>query len=81
MQQLTNIQDLKTAVTKNGEMVITVKNNNIVIMKMEEYRKKGCEDNEDKIEEKLLKAEKQIREGKTVKAIDVFKDLEAQCGF
>ena len=81
MQQLTNIQDLKTAVTKNGEMVITVKNNNIVIMKMEEYRKKGCEDNEDKIEEKLLKAEKQIREGKTVKAIDVFKELEAQYGF
>ncbi len=78
MQQVTNIQDLKTAITKNGEMVITIENNNIVIMKMEEYRKKICED---KIEEKLLKAEKQIREGKTVKAIDVFKELEAQYGF
>ena len=81
MQQVTNIQDLKTAITKNGEMVITIENNNIVIMKMEEYRKKACEGNEDKIEEKLLKAEKQIREGKTVKAIDVFKELEAQYGF
>ena len=81
MQQVTNIQDLKTAITKNGEMVITIENNNIVIMKMEEYRKKVCVDNEDKIEEKLLKAEKQIREGKTVKAIDVFKELEAQYGF
>ncbi len=81
MQQVTNIQDLKTAITENGEMVITIKNNNIVIMKMEEYRKKFCEDDEDKIEEKLLKAEKQIREGKTVKAIDVFKELEAQYGF
>ena len=81
MQQVTNIQDLKTAITENGEMVITIKNNNIVIMKMEEYRKKVCVDNEDKIEEKLLKAEKQIREGKTVKAIDVFKELEAQYGF
>ena len=78
MQQVTNIKDLKTAITKNGEMVITIENNNIVIMKMEEYRKKICED---KIEEKLLKAEKQIREGKTVKAIDVFKELEAQYGF
>ena len=36
MQQVTNIQDLKTAVTKNGEMVITIDNNNIVIMNMEE---------------------------------------------
>ena len=78
MQQVTNIKDLKTAITKNGEMVITIENNNIVIMKMEEYRKKICED---KIEEKLLKAEKQIREGKTVKAIDVFKELEAQYVF
>ena len=78
MQQVTNIQDLKTAITKNGEMVITIENNNIVIMKMEEYRKKICED---KMEEKLLKAEKQIREGKTVKAIDVFKELEEQYGF
>ena len=40
MIQVTNIQDLKTAVNKNGEMVITMNNNNIVIMKMEEYRKK-----------------------------------------
>ena len=81
MIQVTNIQDLKTAVNQNGEMVIAMNNNDIVIMKMEEYRKKFCEDDEDKIEEKLLKAEKQIREGKTVKAIDVFKELEAQYGF
>ena len=40
MQQITNIQDLKTAVNENGEMVITLHNDNIVIMKMEEYRKK-----------------------------------------
>ena len=30
---------------------------------------------------KLLKAEKQIEEGKTVKASEVFKELEAQYGF
>ena len=78
MQQVTNIQDLKTAITENGEMVITIKNNNIVIMKMEEYRKKLFEE---QIEKKILKAEKQIEEGKTVKASEVFKELEAQYGF
>ena len=40
MIQVTNIQDLKTAVNQNGEMVITMNNNDIVIMKMEEYREK-----------------------------------------
>ena len=40
MIQVTNIQDLKTAVNQNGEMVIAMNNNDIVIMKMEEYREK-----------------------------------------
>ena len=40
MMQVTSIQDLKTAVNQNGEMVITMNNNDIVIMKMEEYREK-----------------------------------------
>ena len=78
MQQVTSIQDLKNAVNQNGEMVIALNNNEIVIMKMEEYRKKI---HEDEIEKKLLKAEKQIKEGKTVKASEVFKELEAQYGF
>ena len=34
--QVTNIQDLKKAVNQNGEMVITMNNNDIVIMKMED---------------------------------------------
>ena len=38
MLQVNNMQDLKTVVTKNGEMVITTnKENEIVIMNMEEY--------------------------------------------
>ena len=78
MQQVTSIQDLKNAVNQNGEMVIALNNNEIVIMKMEEYRKKI---HKDEIEKKLLKAEKQIKEGKTVKAGEVFKELEAQYGF
>ena len=78
MQQVTSIQDLKNAVNQNGEMVIALNNNEIVIMKMEEYRKKI---HKDEIEKKLLKAEKQIKEGKTEEAGEVFKELEAQYGF
>ena len=54
MMQVTNIQDLKTAVNQNGEMVITLNNNDIIIMKMEEYREKLLKED---IEEHLLKAE------------------------
>ena len=58
MIQVTNIQDLKTAVNQNGEMVITMNNNDIVIMKMEEYREKLLKKD---IEEHLLKAEDDIK--------------------
>lgn len=77
MQQVTNIQDLKTAVTKNGEMVITIDNNNIVIMNMEEYRKKLMKED---IENHLLKAEDDIRNGRVRNARDVFKEWKEQYG-
>ena len=77
MQQVTNIQDLKTAVTKNGEMVITIDNNNIVIMNMEEYRKKIMKED---IENHLLKAEDDIRNGRVRNARDVFKEWKEQYG-
>ena len=77
MQQVTNIQDLKTAVTKNGEMVITIDNNNIVIMNMEEYRKKLMKED---IEKHLLKAEDDIRNGRVRNAREVFKEWKAQYG-
>ena len=57
MIQVTNIQDLKTAVNQNGEMVITMNNNDIVIMKMDEYREKLLKED---IEEHLLKAEEVV---------------------
>lgn len=77
MQQVTNIQDLKTAVTKNGEMVITIDNNNIVIMNMEEYRKKLIKED---IENHLLKAEDDIRNGRVRNTRDVFKEWKEQYG-
>ena len=79
MQQLTNIEEIESAVNQYGEIVISKNSkNNVIVMSMEEYKKKMFED---KIEKKLLKAEKQIEEGKTVKATEVFKELEELYGF
>ena len=36
---------------------------------------------DEKIEEKLIEAENQIKEGKTIKATIVFKELEDKYGF
>ena len=77
MIQVTNIQDLKTAVNKNGEMVITMNNNDIVIMKMEEYKEKILKKD---IEEHLLKAEDDIRNGRVRNAREVFKEWKEKYG-
>ena len=77
MIQVTNIQDLKTAVNQNGEMVIAMNNNDIVIMKMEEYREKLLKED---IEEHLLKAEDDIRNGRVKDARKVFKGWKEKYG-
>ena len=77
MIQVTNIQDLKTDVNKNGEMVITMNNNNIVIMKMEEYKEKLLKED---IEEHLLKAEDDIENGRVRDAREVFKEWKEKYG-
>ena len=77
MIQVTNIQDLKTAVNQNGEMVITMNNNDIVIMKMEEYREKLLKED---IEEHLLKAEDDIRKSRVRDAREVFKEWKGKYG-
>lgn len=77
MIQVTNIQDLKTAVNQNGEMVITMNNNDIVIMKMEEYREKILKED---IEKHLLRAEYDIRNGRVRDAREVFKEWKEKYG-
>ena len=77
MIQVTNIQDLKKAVNKNGEMVITMNNNNIVIMKMEEYREKILKED---IERHLLMAEDDIKNGRVKEARKVFKEWKEKYG-
>lgn len=77
MQQVTNIQELKAAVTENGEMVITVEDNKIVFMNMKEYREKIMKKD---IENHLLRAEDDIRNGRVRNARDVFKEWKEQYG-
>lgn len=79
MQQAINIQELENALNMYGDVVLSKNSkNNIIVMSIEQYRDKL---KKEKIEEKLLKAEKQINEGKTVKATDVFRELEEKYGF
>ncbi len=79
MQQVTNLQELETVISQNGEMVVTKNNkNNVIVMSIEEYKNKLLED---EVERKLLKAEEQIESGKTVKSTEVFKELEEIYGF
>lgn len=71
MQQITNIQQLETAINQNGEMVISKHNNNMIIMNMEEYKNKLLEKD---IEKHLIKAENDIKNGRVRDARQVFKE-------
>lgn len=77
MMQVTSIQDLKTAVNQNGEMIITMNNNDIVIMKIEEYIEKLLKED---IEKHLLKAEDDIKKGRVRDAREVFKEWKEKYG-
>lgn len=77
--QAINMQELETAMNKYGDIVLTKNDkNNVIVLSVEQYKEKLLDE---EIEKKLLKAEKQIKEGKTVKAADVFKELEEKYGF
>ena len=74
-----NIQEVETAMNKYGDIVLTKNDkNNVIVLCVEQYKEKISKE---KIEKKLLVAEKQIEEGKTIKAVDVFKELEEKYGF
>ena len=78
MQQVTNLKELENAININGEMIVSKENNAVIVMSIEEYKQKLLDD---EIQKKLIKADKQIKEGKTVKASEVFKELEELYGF
>lgn len=77
MQQVTNIQELKTAINQNGEMVISKNKDKIIIMDMEEYKKKLL--NKD-IQKHLLKAEDDIKNERVRDARKVFEEWKEKYG-
>ena len=78
MKQVSNLQELETAVNLNGEMVVSKNDRNkIIIMSMEEYKKKLMKE---RIEKNLLKSEEDIENGRVKDADDVFKEWNAKYG-
>ncbi len=72
MQEVTNLEELETAVNQYGEIVVSKNNkNNVVVMSMEEYKNKIIDD---EIERKILESEEDYNNGKIRKAEDVFKE-------
>lgn len=79
MQQVTNIKDIETAISQNGEMIIYKDSkNNVVLMSIEEYRN-NIFDRE--TIESLLKSEEDIENGRTRKATEVIKEFKEKYGF
>ena len=78
MQRLTNLKELKTAVNEYGEIVVSKNNkNNVVVMSMEEYKKKMLDK---EIERKILKSEEDYNNGKVRNSEDVFKEWKLRYG-
>ncbi len=78
MQQLTNIKELETAVNQYGEIVVRKnKKNNVVVMSMEEYKKKTLDE---EIERKILQSEEDYNNGRVRKAEDIFKEWKLKYG-
>ncbi|MCI8396315.1 MAG: hypothetical protein HFJ52_01105 [Clostridia bacterium] len=59
-------------------MISKNKENNVIIINVEDYRKRNLDK---KIEKHLLKSEEDIKMGKTRNAREVFKEFEEKYGF
>ena len=78
MQELTNLEEIETAVNQYGEIVLSKNNkNNVVVMSMEEYKEKMLDK---EIERKILKSEEDYNKGRIRKAKDVFKEWKLKYG-
>lgn len=77
MQQVIEIQDLESFLDEYGELIVRKTNkNNVVVMSLDEYKQFDTD-----IEEKLLKSEDDIKNGRTRDAVKVFEELEKKYGF
>lgn len=79
MRQVTNIQEIETAVKEYGEIVISKNNkNNVIVMSMEEYNKKNIKKD---IIKKLKKSEDEIEKGEGIESDTAFKELRQKYGY
>lgn len=77
MQQVIEIQDLESFLDEYGELIVRKTNkNNVVVMSLDEYKQFDTD-----IEEKLLKSEDDIKNGRTRDAVKVFEEMEEKYGF
>ena len=73
MIQITKTKNLETSFNQNK----AIKNDDVVIMKMEEYKNKMLDE---EIERKILKSEEDYNKGRVKKAEDVFKKWKERYG-
>lgn len=79
MQQVNSIKQIETAINENGDMVVSKnKENNMVIMSIEEYKNSIFSK---ETERHLLNSEKDIENGRTKNASVFFRELEEKYGF
>ena len=79
MMQLTNIQEIETAINEYGEIVISKNNkNDVIVMSMEEYKKNNMKTD---IIKKLKKSEEEIENGEGIESDIAFKELRQKYGY
>lgn len=78
MQQL-NLKEIETAVNQYGEVVLSKKNkNNVVIMSMDEYNKNILRE---ELIKSLKKSEQEIENGEGIESDEAFKKLRQKYGY
>ncbi len=81
MQQVARIEEIKSLLDNYEELIVRKdEKNNLEVISMDEYIDDDYE-LDDEIEEKLLKSEDDIRNGRTRDVVEVFKELKAKYGF
>lgn len=79
MKQVTNLQEIETAIDENGEIVLSKNNkNNVIVMSIEEYYKNYLKKEMIKF---LKQSEKEIENGEGIKSDEVFKALKKKYGY
>lgn len=79
MIQVNNIQDLKTAVNQYGEIVVSKKNkDNVIVMSMEEYNRNNLKK---EVIKALKKSEQEIENGEGIESDEAFTKLRQKYGY